>query len=332
MAKAKILTDDLIADINRVGNQSVIQWFVENQITIGSKGNVFELLEEALQTGTISLLQIKQAIAELEENSNKKIFLYNSLNYEILEGSKKSLLKELQIKHGITVSANNWQIGTPKETPTFVYSYWENGIIKIKYIEKQYEVQVDLENEKFNRIPKTVCILYVIDTNDGFTQIRFDNAFTIHRHKNDEGKSTESAYEQFYIDNLKGLFSDITFQEMDLNAVANHISSKEKKRFRLNKGVTTITNGAKQTYATATIKADVRDLPEYEGAAAKALEMWRAEDLTGYWLAAHTEGALNKDLFMRISRRQSQIRVQRGCFEKELNYGIEQIRKIQKGI
>ena len=329
MPKEKILTSELVSDINRVGNQSVLQWFTENQIKIGSKGNIFDTLENALQTNEISVLQIKEAIAELEENSNKKVLLYKAGSFEVLRQSKTSILKKLHKEDGITASTVNWQLGTPKEAPTFVYMFWEEDIIKIKYIEKQYEVEADFENEKFIKVPKTVCILYIIDTNDGFTQIRFDNAYTIHRHKNEEGKSTDGAYEQFYISHLQKLFSDINFTELDLNGVANYISNEEKTRFRLNKGVATVTNGAKQTYATATIKADVRDLPEYAGAAAKTIEVWRAEDLTGYWLASEAEGKLNRDLFMRISRRQSQIRVQRGCFEKELNYGIEQIRKIQ---
>lgn len=131
---------------------------------------------------------------------------------------------------------------------------------------------------------------------------------------------------------LKDLFPQTIFSEADLNGVANHIAAKEKDTFRLNKGVATISGGAKQTYATASAKTDIRDIPEYSAAAENRINQWRAEDLTGYWLAANSEGSLTRDLFMRISRRQSYVRVQRGCLAKELAYGIEQIRKIQKSI
>jgi len=199
-------------------------------------------------------------------------------------------------------------------------------------MEKQFEIEVDVDSNKINKVPEYVCILYVIDTKDGFTQIRMDNGYEIHRHKSDLGKPSESAYEQYYKSLLKDMFPDLTFSDLNLNGVADHISKNEKEAFRLNKGVTTITNGAKQTYSSASTKGDVRDLPEYEAAASKASANWRAEDLTGYWLAHLSEGRLNRDLFMRISRKQSQIRVQRGCLEKELNYGIEKIREIQKTI
>jgi len=44
MPEKKLLTADLLDDINRVGNLSVLQWFAENDIAIGQRGNVFELL------------------------------------------------------------------------------------------------------------------------------------------------------------------------------------------------------------------------------------------------------------------------------------------------
>jgi hypothetical protein len=332
MVKEKKLTDWLIENINRVGNLSVADWFNDNQIDIGSKGNFFDLLEKALNDNTISESQIKQAIAELEENGSKKIFLMEVKKFNDFEEDKTNIVSRLQNKFGITLSETNYITGAPKERPTFIYLHWKDHILKIKYMEKQFEIEADFEKEEFKRIPKTVCVLYSINTQNGLTQIRYDNSFAKHTHKNDENKSSEVAYEQYYKDHLKDLFPDIVFTEMDLNAVANYISKKEKIAFRLNKGVSTITNGAKQTFATATNKSDVRDLPEYEAAASKGIAIWRSEDLTGYWLASQSNGELNRDLFMRISRRQAQIRVQRGCLEKELNYGIEQIRKIQKGV
>ena len=197
-------------------------------------------------------------------------------------------------------------------------------------MESQLDIEADYENDKLNKIQKIVTVVFIIDTTDGFTQLRFDSPGQFHSHKNN-GKSTEGAFEEYYKDILGKLFPDLLFTDMNLNAVANHISNNEKEAFLLNKGVTTITDGAKQTFASPVKTKDVRNLPEYMAAAAKA-NGWLSEDLTGYWLAAKSNGELNRDLFMRISRKFSQIRVQRGCMEKELNYGIDQIRKIQKGV
>jgi hypothetical protein len=216
--------------------------------------------------------------------------------------------------------------------PTFNYLYWEDNIIKLKYSESQIEYEANYETQEFEEIKKNVTILFVIDCKNGLIQIRFDKSGNNHVHKNDENRCTDAAYENYYKELLLKLFPEIIVNDLNLNFIANFIANNINEKFRINAGTTTISNGAKQKFTTASIKNDIRNIPEYNGAASVGKDTWLAEDLNGYWLAEGSDGQLRNDLFMRISRKFSQIRVQRGCLEKELNYAIGQIRQIQNEI
>jgi len=327
------LPEDLSKDCKRTGYSSLNAWMNENNIVLAKSDNFFDSLAISIQDGVLTVAQLNDAIAELDENSDKKIYLMNLTPASDLVARKKEILKDLHLRKGIVPSSQKWVNGTVKtDRPTFICLYWDDNLLKIKYSEIQFNVEVDYENDKIIRTEKRVNIVYLIDPKDGFVQIRFDSPGTIHRHKADTGKSTEAAYEGFYKELLQELFPASAFKEMNLNGVANYLANEELKKFRINKGVTTISNNAKQTFATASTLADVRNIPEYMAAASKGTEFWRAEDLTGYWVAKESADELKRDLFMRISRRNAHVRVQRGCLEKELNYGIEKIREIQNSI
>ncbi|MEB0301561.1 hypothetical protein [Mucilaginibacter sp. 5C4] len=330
MSENPQLPADLSKDVKRIGNASLLSWISENKIELPKSDNFLDSLAKGLVEGAIRSDQLNAAISELDENSDKKIILMTIDQVDKLLTNKKSILQDLHKRKGIVASDKKWVNGDVKNgNPTFIYMYWDEDILKIKYSEIQYNVETDYETEKIVKTEKRVNIIFIIDPKDGFVQIRFDSPGNIHRHKNDTGKISEAAYEGFYKELLLDLFQDLTFKELNLNKVANHLATVEVKKFRITKGVTTITNNAKQTFATASIQADVRNLPEYVAAASKGTDYWLAEDLTGYWVASESEDSLRKDLFMRISRKYSQIRVQRGCLEKELNYGISKIREIQ---
>jgi hypothetical protein len=333
MSKAKkLLTPDLKADINRVGVASIETWFRENEIKIPSTSdNLYDGVEEALEDGALTMEQLQHAIAELEESGSKKILLYKAKNFRSLDSNRAKVLQVLR-KKGIAPAPNNWGIGKAGEAPgTLIYMFWDKGLLKIKWGEKQYDTSFDSETEKVIKEEKQIRVVLTIDTKTGFTQLRFDTPGNKNRHKNDEGKTSETVYENYYVDLMKQLFPDLEFVDFDLNGVANQIEMKEKDSFRLTKGVASIVQNAKQTFASSGRKTDVRDLPNYKGALAQG-GAWRSEDLTGYWIASASNGELKKDLFMRISRKFAHIRVQRGCLEKELGYGIAKIRQIQDGI
>jgi len=294
--------------------------------------NFYASLAKGLEDKLVTLDQLFQGIAEIEENSNKKIFLYSLEDSETFRENLLTIYKYLKLTFGITVSATNYVTKRPNKNSTFIYMYEAEGILKIKFSEIQYNIEADFETSSFSKNAITITVLYVINTNTGVVQLRLDAPGNIHNHKNDENKSTEAAFENYYKNLLQELFPDSKFAELNLNGVANYIATTERQKFRINRGVTTITNNAKQTFASSSTKSDVRDLPEYEAAAARGSSIWRTEDLTGIWLANMSNGELKKDLFMRISRRSSVIRVQRGCLEKELNYGMDQIREIQEKI
>lgn len=327
------LPENLAKDCARIGYAAMSSWLKENELELSKSENFIDAIALTIAENKLTLDQLNSAIAELDENSDKKIFLLKLMNLPELTGKKKEVQQDLFIKKGIKPTDKVWVNGVVSTNrPTFIYMYWSDEIIRIKYSEIQYDVETDLENDKIIKIPKRVNVIYLIDPKDGFVQVRCDSAKMLHQHKNDAGKATDAAFEEFYKNLLSELFPTLVFQDMNLNRLANHIAQNERSRFRITKGVTTISNNAKQTFATSSNQADIRNLPEYEGAAAKGSETWLSEDLVGYWVSKESDGALKRDLFMRIYRKYSQIRVQRGCLAKELDYGISKIREIQNSI
>ncbi|QHS60847.1 hypothetical protein [Chitinophaga agri] len=335
MTSKNTLSSKTIEDIKRVGNAQILTWLKENDILLAgrSTGNLFDVLEKAINEQKLSTEQLKQAIAEIEECSSKKIYLMTAKNIQNLEQNRDAVIKHLKKNHQITFSSQNWITGNPNKGPTFIYGFWDNNVLKLKFSELHSDVEPDVQSRSFVTTSRIVVVVVVIDTNDGFVQLRLDNSGDTHSHRNNEGKMTEGAYEEYYRDLLRELFPDLVFSDLNLTGVANHISEKEKKRFRITKGVSTVSSNAKQTFAIpSNKKGDIRDLIEYKGASESSDGLWTTEDLTGNWTVEESEKELKKDLFMRISRKSSQIRVQRGCLEKELNYGLRQIREIQKSI
>jgi hypothetical protein len=327
------LTKEFRSDISRIGTMILLGWFKENDIKLESEApNVYDVIDESLANGSLSMEQLEQGIAEIEENGDKDIRLYKAKNYTFLEKNKPDMLKAL-FKKGIKESKTNWRIGHPGESVgNFIYMFWEPGVLKIKFGEKQHKTVLDPDTEKVERVDVDVRVIIYIDTSNGLTQLRLDKPGNRHNHKNDEGKSSALGYENYYVDKMRDLFPDLTFSDFPLAPVANHIEANEIETFRLKKGTVTITDNAKQTYIAAGKTSDIRNIPEYQGALAKGNKAWRSEDLSGDWLASKSDGMLKKDLFMRISRRDSHVRIQRGCLEKELFYGIEKIREIQKAL
>lgn len=327
--------ENLFEEIKKLGITTFQNWLSENEILLEgpSRQNFFEKLEENIQNKKITLKQIEQGIAEMEENGDKKICLLQILNIDGFNKELQIALSRIKRKSGYSLSTENWIREKANLGPTFIYMIRTEDELKIKFSEQHSIVEFDPDSAQFISLPKVVTIVFVIGLQDGLVQIRFDSPGNKHTHKNSEGKSSESAYEDFYKNLLAELFPDANFVNYNLSGIANYIEKHEYDSFRITKGVTTITNAAKQTFSGVSTKLDVRDLPEYKAAAATTFsDTWLTEDLTGYWKASTSDEELIRDLFMRVSRRSSQIRVQRGCLEKELNYGINKIREIQEKI
>jgi hypothetical protein len=308
---------------------ALLSWLRENHFSIKASGpdDLAKKLASAIEKNELTIERLSDAIAEIEENGGKKIYLRQALQFEDLEKTKAKLLGEWK-KRKIELSKQNFvRSSNAGKRPTFVYIFWDSNYIKIKYSEMHDDVEFDYDTEEAVHTPRLVNIVFIIDVKDGFTQIRFDPAGDKHIHKDEDGKISEKAYETYYLELLQSLFPDLIFQEMNLSKVANHIAFKEGAKFILNREVTTISNNLKQTFA-GSARDDVRKSPEHIAAQAAGQD-WLTEDLTGYWLSNASNQELTRNLFMRISRRTSMIRVQRDCLEKELNYGLNQIRKIQ---
>ena len=311
-------------------SRSLNAWLAEQQIEIPSKAkNFFDGLEQLIGSGQITIDLLTSGLAELEENSSKKILLFQTTKFKLIAQQKAELLKKIKKKFGNFDPDKNLIIGGANRSSTFNYCYWGNDELKIKMAEMHTDVTVDKEKGKFDLSDRRVVIVFTMNLNDGFTQIRFDKAGTKHTHKNTVGYSTELAYEEYYLQIFMELFADAELKEITMSQIAIHIHDNVKDKFRLTKGLNTITNGDKLQVSARSAKADIRDSDEYKRTMASPDRSWRTEDLTGYWIMTASEGELKQDLFMRMSRRESQVRVQRGCTAKELSYGLNEIKSIQ---
>lgn len=328
----KILTDQLIKDIQNVGASNFQMWLEENEIKYSQGKNFYKSIENALVAEIMKLDDIHRGLAELEENSDKKIHLYQAKGFESLAKDKTGTLRHLHRKHNYKPSTDYAKRVTPRETPTFNYMFWDEDVIKIKFSEKHYKVEADYETHEWKEKDVSVYIVILIDTTDGFVQIRYDNPGNRHRHKNDRKKSTDAEYEKYYKSILENLFEEVEYTDLNLNHIAKTIIKKREIPFLIHKDVHSLSGGGKLIHSLKFME-DVRDRPEYQGAlASEGGADWITEDLSGFWLKNKSDDQLKRDLFMRISRKVSEIRVQRGCLEKELNYGITKIREIQKAV
>lgn len=322
----------LKAIINDHSVNSLRTWLTEQQISLpATSENFYDGVQELIDTKDLSLELLKQGVAELEENSNKKVVLFEVKKTKSIIENRAAIIKYLKNKFGNFDIGIKYEIKTANKNPTLNCCYWDNQEIKIKFAEKHVEIIPNVETQSFESIEKRVIIVLRLDLKGNFAELRFDKAGNQHVHKNDEGKSTETAYEDYYKALMLEIFSVGQFAGFDMNGIANHIRDNMKNEFRLTKGVNTITSGDKMSITSRSTKADVRDSVEYARAASTPGAVWRAEDLTGYWKKASTN-PLKNDLYMRIYRSQTQVKVQRGCTANELQYGLDQIRAIQAAL
>lgn len=327
------LPPNLIADIKRLGAGNFQNWFSENDKALPTGDNLYDDIEAAIEDGTLALTDVLAAVAELEESSDKTIFLYHARGFRNLTSDQPNIMSGIRQRLGYRLTNDSTVRTTPGAGPTFSYMCIENGELKIKFSEMHHDREDDFANDRFNRIPKVVNIYMIIELRTGFTQIRFDSPGQIHTHRNDLNRPAELAYHNYYQNKITEIFPNLTFAQFDLTGVANYIATHEKERFLIRKKVNTISNGLKLTFSTSSRKFDVRDAKEHKGAiATDENNEWLTEDFSGVWLAEQSDGQLKKNLFMRVYRKDSQIRVQRGCLKKELDYGISQIREIQKSV
>lgn len=330
MAKT-LLPDNLKEDIKDLGTGIFAGWLSENNFTLPKTENLFDSIEAALQDNTLQISDVLTGIAELEENSEKVIFLLQVKDSKAILSNQRQIFKFIKRNYGYIPTDDVTIRTTPGNGPTFIYMNVNEEEIKFKFSEKHFDKEDDLANDRYIRVPRIVNVYFIIEIKTGFAQIRFDSpAGQIHTHKNDANNVSESVFHNYYKDLFIKLFPSVAFEPLNLLGIANYIRLHETERFLMQKIQNTISEGAKQTYTMPRRNRDVRLVKELVGAAATdANNEWLTDDLSGFWLASQSGGQLKKDLFMRIYRRDSEIRVQRGCLKKELDYGISKIREIQ---
>lgn len=290
----------------------------------------FKKLNQWITQGRILTSDINDAMLDIEEAGDKKVYL------RIIEGTlpqTKHEFDRLLTASGVAHVAKSRRSVKNGSNPILNYIVWietENPQIVIKFSEMQENINFDPETEEFETVLKPVFVVVRIEVTSGFTELRFDTPAKRHIHKDGEGKSNTSVFESYYFDRVATLLRGVeSYQLFGLDDVVDHIVVSGKDFFRIHREQTTTTGNVKQIYSS---HDDIRDSPARNGAVSADGLNWIFDDLTGYWKASASNGALIKDLYMRLIKSESIMKFERDCLGVELDYAIKKIRDIKSKV
>lgn len=290
----------------------------------------YSKLNKLISKEKLAWSDLEAAVFDIEENGGKHIFL------KVADGGfpkTKAAFNTFLTNSDIPLIQRQRRSFRASTKPTINHIIWEtvNGInyIVVKFSELQEEVKLNTETGKVTFEPQPVFVVFRIDVGSGFTEARFDTPLQKHIHKDAEHKSSTAVYHQYYFDRLNALFPGIHIEQFGMAQICKYII-KERKFFRWSQDLNTVTGNGKQKYSVAS--GDVRDLPARKAAEAEDGHNWLTDDIVGYWMSAPSGGVLWKDLFMRLSNRDSAIKFQKDCLAIELDYAVEKIRSFQESL
>ncbi len=316
--------------LKQVPNSALKSWLKMHDKPHSSSNNIEfeENLLKWIKEDKISINDIENAVIDIEENGGKKIKL------KVMEGFDLEKLKSLLTAKGLSLSKSDKISLRENRRPKLNYIYYDNSdkpTLKIKWSEKQDNVDIDYNSLSLTKESKSIFILVVIETQTGFTEIRFDTPLDHHDHKDAKKIKRDDIYEAYYMEELRNILPlSFVFKNYNLDKIANYLHKNEKEKFEMKNETVKVSKNGVQRYSIN--NGDIRDLPARKGAEEKDGENWDVKNLTGEWKADKSDGNLTRDLFMRLYKYQSTINFQRDCISKELNYAIREIRSIKEKI
>lgn len=335
MSKVQIPSISQIGEfLQHLPTTAILNWLRVNDKphTTKNTSSFYKNLNKWISEGKLTIEDLNEAVYDIEESGGKRVYL------RVLIGDlprNKKQFDDFLDKAAIPSIAKYPRSVRNSSRPTLNHILWNEAgnasYITIKYSEMQEEIIFDPETFQAETLSRPVFIIIKIDVLSGFTEFRFDTPAKRHIHKDSEGQSNAKVFESFYFNKVQALFTNIQIEQYGLIEVAEDIVQNGADYFRINREQTTTTGNGKQTYSCGS-HGDVRELPARIGASKADGKNWIYDDITGYWMAATSEGALPNDLFMRLSKVDSSLRFHRDCLGTELNYAITKIREIKKGI
>lgn len=320
MAQSKI-------DISHISDVSMKHWLNVRDLPHSAQNGkeLHSLLERLVDTGKLRRDVLIDGIREIEENGSKTISLYTAKKpYPF---SDKSTFSQHLKSLGLTLdAAPEASIKLPK-IPTVNYICWSS--VRIKFSETQTERTANYETQEFEQKKVTKFVVIIAEPETGFVQIRYDPPAKVHMHKDANKESSASLYEMFYFNKAKELLGVDDLTRFDLTNVADRLVNTTPPIIRLPREVVITSVGGRQTYSS---RVDVRSDPARSGARAADGAAWVYEDLAAYWIPGSSNGALQRELYMRLKRRTGTITFWADCLANEVDYALSRIRAVSGAI
>ncbi len=326
------MSEEIERIVGHLHTQAIQSWLRYKKYPYSAKNTeeLYKNLDKWIQNGTVPIDDLRAAALEIEEGSSKKSYLLMIDDPSELR-DKRTLTSWMQ-KKGVAFAKNpDASIRNPRKA-TLNYVYWDESnpgpVLRIKYSEMHEDPEVDLENDQIKWKKNPRFIIGIVDLKTGFVEIRFDKAGQRHEHKDKNKQSSEQKYELYYIKRIQDLLCEVEFKKYDFTSVPEYLVQKGRELFRINREESSVSGNGKQIYSISR-QYDVRDLDARIGADQADGMNWITEDLCGYWIAGASNGQLQRDLFMRLSKRYGTVRFHRDCLSGEIDYAIRKIRDIK---
>lgn len=317
---------DVQNNIKSIGFSIVSTWLKDQGVTIaGSSNNFFDVLSESIESGLITLDELKSGLVVIEEHSSQKALLNICTNTKSLSKDQEKIKGRLRSKGIIFSKTPSFQ--KPKSnSPSFLYATWDEDRLKIKFGEKQIKRIFDPDLGTHIEEDIFFSFILLLDFKTGLTQFRFTSPTgNVHTHKQN-GKSSRIALEKYYLEKITEWFPEIKLTPLPIHLIARYFrETYAKDVLRLHREINTVTGGYKQTIESPNDRADIRDNLEVKEGEKAGGSSWVSDDLVGYWQYKSTDGELTRNLHITLNRQDSVFRIQRGCLEKEFNFALNKI-------
>jgi len=314
--------------LSHVSQRAVKHWLKTRGLehTAANTDLFYERLIKLIDNRSLSIDHLKNAAIEIEESGNKRIYLRNLQGTEAI--SSKSALRDHLDSLNVSLVEDRYQSIHQPIRPVLNYIGWfeqSPARVRMKFSETHEELEVNYETQTVTSQKITKFVVVVVDVESGFVQVRLDPASKVHPHKDQDGKSKEELYEDYYFRKAAELLGSEGLKAYDLSRAAEYLTTTQPRIFRLPIEKVRTSAASFQTYSS---RRDVRDDPARRGAQLADGDNWVYEDLHGYWIQDESEGQLSREVFMQLKRRTSMLRFLADCLENEVEYAISRIRAI----
>ena len=320
----EISREELKKIIGHISEVAIKNWLRISglQYSAANEDAFYERLQKLIKKNKLTITRLQQLALEIEENSNKRIYLRQIDITDVLK-SKPSFEEYLK-KIDMTLNEKPDKSIRYPTHPILNYISWSDMEIRIKFSETQEQLKLDRETGKSIFKPVTNYAIAVVDRGNGFTQIRLDPVVDRFPHKDPESnKSRDLLYVGYYFDAFSKILGKCQFQLYDLIKVTDHLIRTKPYIFRL---PSSDFLGSDNLEARLRRRDDIRKSDKFKAIVEDDKDSV-CQSFSGYWDPEQSDNQIDRELFMSLNRKNSVISFRRDCLGSEVDYAIKRIRE-----